>query len=159
MNTLAGMATGALLALAAGMAGAAEPVAKFAWMQGCWQVNGAEAGTVEQWMAPAGGTLLGMSRTVRKGKTVEYEFVQIREVEPGKLAYLAMPSGQTPTTFTLLRDSETEFVFENLAHDFPQRVIYKRDGDKILNARIEGMSKGKLKGVDFPMKRISCEAT
>lgn len=58
--------------------------------------------------------MFGFSRTIRHGKTVEYEFVQIREVEPGKLAYLAQPSGQP---------SATEFVFENLAHDFPMKRI------------------------------------
>ncbi len=148
----------AMLALGAGNAAAADPVARLGWLQGCWQAAGAEAGSGEQWMAAAGGTVLGMSRTVRKGKTTEYEFLQIRETEPGKLAYIAMPSGRPPTTFTLLRASDNEFVFENLGHDFPQRVIYRRDGDKILNARIEGNSKGKAKGIDFPMQRVSCDA-
>ena len=147
-----------VLALAAGGAGAADPVARLGWLQGCWQASGAEAGSGEQWMAAAGGTVLGMSRTVRNGKTTEYEFLQIRETEPGKLAYIAMPSGRAPTTFSLLRESGTEFVFENLGHDFPQRIIYRRDGDKVLNARIEGTVKGKDKGIDFPMKRVACEA-
>jgi hypothetical protein len=152
------IATALMLALAASVASAADPVARLGWLQGCWQASGAETGSGEQWMAAAGGTVLGMSRTVRKGVTTEYEFLQIREVEPGKLAYIAMPSGRAPTTFTLLRESDTEFVFENLGHDFPQRIIYKRDGDKVLNARIEGSSKGKAKGIDFPMKRVSCDA-
>ena len=155
LNTIA---SALILALAAGGASAADPVARLGWLQGCWQASGAEAGSGEQWMAAAGGTVLGMSRTVRKGVTTEYEFLQIREVEPGKLAYIAMPSGRPPTTFTLLRESDTEFVFENLGHDFPQRIIYKRDGDKALNARIEGTVKGKAKGIDFPMKRVSCDA-
>ena len=28
-------------------------------------------------------------------------------------------------------------VFENLQHDFPQRIIYRRDGDRLC-ARVEG---------------------
>lgn len=144
--------------LATSCSALADPLAKLGWLQGCWAADGAEPGTVEQWTSPAGGTMLGISRTIKKGKTREFEFVQIREVEPGKLAYMAQPSGQAPASFTLLRHSDTEFVFENLAHDFPQRIIYRRGGDRALHARIEGMAKGKLKGVDFPMKRISCEA-
>jgi hypothetical protein len=148
----------AVLALAATCAQAADPLANMAWLKGCWQATeGAEPGSGEQWMAAAGGTMLGMSRTVRKGVTTEYEFLQIRETEPGKLAYIAMPSGRPPTHFMLLRESAAELVFENLGHDFPQRVMYQRDGDKGLKARIEGMSKGKLKGIDFPMKRVSCD--
>ncbi len=146
-------------ALSMGAEAAADPVAKLAWMQGCWVASdGAEAGSGEQWMAAAGGTVLGTSRTIKNGKTVAYEFIQIRETEPGKLAYIVQPSGRPETTFPLLRQSENEFVFENLAHDFPQRIIYRRDGGKVLNARIEGMSKGQPKGIDFPMRRVSCDS-
>ncbi|MES2318664.1 MAG: DUF6265 family protein [Pseudomonadota bacterium] len=149
-----------LLGAASGvLAATPDPTAKLGWLQGCWAATGAEAGSVEHWSSAAGGTMMGMSRTVKGGKTVEYEFVQIREVEPGVLAYIAQPSGQPQATFKLLRQSDTEFVFENLAHDFPQRVIYRREGEKALRARIEGMRKGVLKGVDFPMQRVSCEAT
>jgi hypothetical protein len=136
----------------------AAPFDQLGWMQGCWKVAGAEEGTVEQWTSAAGGAMLGMSRTVKGGKMVEFEFVQIREVTPGQLAYIAQPSGQPKTTFPLARQIDATFIFEDLAHDFPQRVIYRPDGEHGMMARIEGMSKGKLKGIDFPMKRISCEA-
>ncbi|MGH8854313.1 MAG: hypothetical protein ACREWI_08545 [Telluria sp.] len=43
-------------------------------------------------------------------------------------------------------------MFENPAHDFPQRIIYRRVGDTGLHARIEG----KGKGIDFPMRRTAC---
>ena len=147
-----------LCTLLAATSAIASPIAQLGWLQGCWAADGAEPGTVEQWSSAAGGTMFGFSRTIKQGKTAQFEFIQIRETEPGKLAYLAQPSGQAPASFNLLRHSDTEFVFENLAHDFPQRVIYRRDGNRALRARIEGMSKGKLKGIDFPMKRISCDA-
>ena len=145
----------AAMALLAGSAGA-SPLAGLGWLQGCWAAAGGEAGSGEQWTSPAGGTMLGMGRTVRQGKTVEFEFFQIRETEPGKLAYIAQPQGRAPTTFMLLRASDTELVFENLAHDFPHRVIYRRTGNDAIAARIEGVSKGKAKGIDFPLKRASC---
>jgi len=151
---------GAALLLLSGIACAApDPLARLAWLQGCWSAaGGAEAGSGEQWTAPAGATLLGMGRTVRNGKTVAFEFFQIRETEPGKLAYIAQPQGRAPTTFALLRESDGELVFENLAHDFPHRVIYRRSGPDTIAARIEGISKGKEKGIDFPLKRASCTA-
>ena len=108
-------------------------------------------------MAAAGGTVIGSSRTIRGGKTVAYEFIQIRETESGRLAYIVRPSGRAETSFALVRESDTEFVFENLNHDFPQRVIYRREGDRALHARIEGSSKGSKKGIDFPMRRASCD--
>jgi hypothetical protein len=146
---------GATLAMAAGGALANEQLAALGWMQGCWARNGAEAGTVEQWTAPAGGTMLGMSRTVKGGKTIEHEFIQIREVEPGVLGYIAMPSRQAMATFKLARQEGDTWTFENPAHDFPQRVIYRRDGADLV-ARIEGSIKGKTRAIDFPMKRVPC---
>jgi hypothetical protein len=99
--------------------------------------------------------MLGVGRTVVGGKTVAYEFMQIREIEPGQLAFIARPSGQAEATFSLARLGKDEVVFENLTHDFPQRVIYRRQGDK-LEARIEGTEDGKVKGIDFPMDRAAC---
>lgn len=155
LKTLLG---GAAVLAMAGPARAADPAAALGWMQGCWAAGGTEAGSGEQWMAAAGGTMLGMSRTIKAGKTVEFEFMQIREVAPGKLAFMTQPSGRAPTTFALLRQDGKEFVFENLEHDFPQRVIYRRDGERGLAARIEGVVKGKAKGIDFPFSRVRCDA-
>ena len=106
----------------------------------------------------AGGTLLGVSRTVKQGKTVEFEFMQIRAVENGQIAFIAMPSGQRSTVFPLLRLGETEAVFENPEHDFPQRVIYQLEGGTRLLARIEGVRRGALRVIEFPMNRVSCES-
>ncbi|PLY41511.1 hypothetical protein CSZ94_15305 [Janthinobacterium sp. ROICE36] len=44
-----------------------ETVDKLAWLAGCWNVDGAEPGSGEQWSTAAGGTLLGASRT-RQGR-------------------------------------------------------------------------------------------
>ena len=148
-----------LAAAGSGIAATPDPLARLGWLQGCWAAQGAEAGSVEYWSAPAGGTMIGLSRTVKNGKTATFEFLHIREVEPGLLAYIAQPSGRPPTTFKLLRSSDTEWVFEDLAHDFPQRIIYRRDGEQAISARIEGVSKGKLKGIDYPMTRIGCDPT
>ena len=128
------------------------------WLAGCWASLDGEAGSGEQWMPPAGGTLLGVSRTVRKGCTVAHEFLQIREIEPGKIAYIAKPSGQSEATFPLKSAGKREVVFEDPEHDFPQRVIYRLGEDGTLQASIEGLSKGQLRTIEFPMKKIDCES-
>jgi len=53
-------------------------VDRVAWLQGCWRSTRGEATVEEQWMAPRGGTMLGMGRTVRGGTLVEYELVLIK---------------------------------------------------------------------------------
>lgn len=134
----------------------ANPFAPIAWLAGCWTQQGREAGSVEQWMAPAGGQMLGMARTVKGGRVVEFEFMQVRTTAEGALVYVAQPQGRPPTEFPLLRQGDAEVVFENPSHDFPQRVLYRRDAPDRLVARIEGTRNGQLRGIDFPMQRATC---
>ena len=146
-----------LLAVA-GVAGSGSDtsVSGLTWLAGCWASVAGEPGTGEVWTLPAGGTMLGVSRTVKDGKTVEYEFMQIREISPGQLAFVANPSGQAQAAFPLVRSGPGELVFEDPAHDFPQRVIYRLVAPDQLHARIEGVLKGEDRGVDFHMKRAEC---
>jgi hypothetical protein len=109
----------------------------------------------ELWSMPAGGTLVGASRTVADGKTVEYEFLLIREATTG-LEYVARPSGQAEAVFRLVRSSARELVFENPHHDFPTRIIYRGGRNGGLDARIEGSIAGNAKAIDFPYRRASC---
>ncbi|HET9694627.1 MAG TPA: DUF6265 family protein [Steroidobacteraceae bacterium] len=144
--------TGAALAADSG-------VESLGWLAGCWSRTDAEPGSGEQWTAPGGGTMLGVSRTVRNGRTIEYEFVVIRALADGTLVYQAHPSGQASAEFRLLRLVGREVVFENAAHDFPQRVGYRLGDDGTLTAWIEGSRGGSVKRIPFPMRRVSCEAT
>ncbi len=103
--------------------------------------------------------MLGIGRTVRNGKTVEHEFLQIRLNAEGKVVYIALPSRQKEATFVASSIGERAITFENLQHDFPQRIIYRALAENRLAARIEGMRGGNLRGIDFPMTRVSCEAS
>lgn len=129
------------------------------WMAGCWEMNARNGAMVisEQWMKPAGGTLIGMSRTVSGGKTVAWEFIRIVTDADG-ISYVAKPNtNKEETVFKIAKSSAGELVFENLAHDFPQRISYRNSGADALSARIEGTKNGKLSGMDIPMKRVKCE--
>jgi hypothetical protein len=130
---------------------------RVAWLQGCWRSTRGEATVEEQWMAPRGGTMLGMGRTVRGSKLVEYELVLIKEQE-GRLAYEAHPSGQSTATFMATTASDSGIVFENPQHDFPQRVGYRRNRADALEAWIEGQANGKSRRVDFSYQRAPCDA-
>ena len=136
----------------------APKLSDLAWLAGCWELTNADRGLTitEMWMKPAGDAMLGVGRTVRAGRVVDHEFLRIVQDANG-LAYISRPSAnKEDTTFKLLRGSAGELVFENPAHDFPQRIIYKLVGDK-LHARIEGTKDGKTRGVDFPYSRAKCE--
>ena len=72
------------------------------------------------------------------------------------IEYVAIPSGQERTVFCLERLCDEEVVFENSAHDFPQRIIYRLAPDGALDARIEGEINGQHREVTFPMHKVDC---
>ena len=134
------------------------PIGRLSWLSGCWESVRGERRIEEQWMAPRGGSMLGLGRTVVRDSTVEFEYVRIHERD-GRLVYTAKPSGQAEASFSSVTLSDSLVVFEDPAHDFPQRIIYRRQGADSLVARIEGERNGKLRGVDFPMRRAACGGT
>ena len=144
------------LALSAPVAAQDQQVAALAWLAGCWAADPGDAGSVEQWLPPAGGTMLGVGRTVKNGKTVAHEFMQIRTDAQGRLVFIALPSGQREASFVATSVTDGSVTFENPQHDFPQRIRYAAAPGDRLAARIEGMRNGALRGVDFPMKRVAC---
>ena len=102
--------------------------------------------------------MFGIGRTVKNGRTVEHEFMQLRVNADGRLTFVATPSGQTETVFVASGGADGAVTFENLQHDFPQRVIYRPLAHGRMLARIEGLQAGALRGVDVPMTRMTCEA-
>jgi hypothetical protein len=126
------------------------------WLAGCWAGMNGKVSFREHWMSAEGGIMLGMGRTISDGKLASYEAMRIELDADGKLVFVPKPSGKAEARFPLLKKEGSSFIFENLQHDFPQRVIYQKKDDGSLHARIEGERNGKLKGIDFPMQRASC---
>jgi hypothetical protein len=143
-----------LLAAAAAAPAPTVGIDQVKWLAGCWESTDPARGIEEQWMAPRGGTMLGAGRTVRDGRLIEYELVLIKE-DGGRLAYEAHPSGQPSAVFPSKEVGPSRVVFENLEHDFPQRVGYELSGEGV-NAWIEGTANGKTKHIDFPYRRAAC---
>lgn len=123
------------------------------FLTGTWTLERNGRVTTEHWMPPAGNTMLGLSRTVAGERTLEYEFLAILADGKGDIVYRAKPSGQAETDFKLAKVAKGEAVFENLAHDFPQRIIYRLQKDGGLLAAIEGTRGGQTRRIEFPYRR------
>jgi hypothetical protein len=135
----------------------APGVERLNWIAGCWASDDGRERIDEVWLKAAGESMMGMSRTIAGGKTVFTEYAQIREHE-GALAYVvSLGLSAKPVAFKLIKVSESEAVFENPQHDFPKRVIYRRESRDSLFARIEGAEKGINKAIDFSYKRQKCD--
>ena len=128
-------------------------LADISWISGDWQTApGGRAQIEEHWSAAAGGTMMGMSRTVAGEKTVEFEYLRIEQRADG-IYYVAHPQARCPgTDFKLTKASATEVVFENPQHDFPKRIIYRKTGDDSLTASIDAGEGSKA--MSFAFRRM-----
>jgi hypothetical protein len=109
----------------------------FGWLAGYW-VGEAQGVTMEEcWLPPSGGLVLGLHRDVLPSGKSSFEFFRIEVGEKG-IAYMASPRGVPATPFWLVSSAPSKAVFQNLEHDFPQRITYWLDDGGLLHARVEG---------------------
>lgn len=132
-----------------------QSVDKLSWMSGCWAVNRGNTVIEEHWSKPAGGSLIGFSRTIRGGRKVFHEFLRIEDGEGG-IRYIAR-IGAKEVPFALAKQTADEAEFTNPAHDFPQVIRYRRVSEDEMHARVDGPPNAKERAQDFPMKRIACQ--
>jgi hypothetical protein len=126
-------------------------VQRAAWMVGCWELRRPGFVVQESWSSPLGGAMQGVSRTARNDQFLEAEMLLLRLAD-GKLGYEAFPTGQRPTRFEATTVSDTLFIFENPAHDFPKLIGYRKVGADSMHAWIEGNGRR----VAFPYGRARC---
>ncbi|MBM3758762.1 MAG: hypothetical protein FJW36_00785 [Acidobacteria bacterium] len=135
---------------------AAEPeVASLGWMSGCWVMERNGVKVEEHWSKPAGDVMLGYSRTMRPGRPTFYEQLRIG-VREGVIQYVPIVGKQGPIEFALKKSAENEAVFENPAHDYPQRIAYVRSGDE-LRATTSTLDETKPRPQRFVYKRVACD--
>jgi hypothetical protein len=156
---LGGVILGALLI--PGLAGAdkkkptpAPAITKLTWLAGRWRMERSGRVVDEQWMAPAGGVMLGMARTLAKGREVSHAFLQIREGPGGDLFYVVQTSGQKDAAYQSTVLGENAIAFENQQLDFPQKVTYILQPDGLLLVAFEGPGPdGQVKRVELSFQR------
>src|SRR4051812_34516928 len=138
-----------LTAAAAAAPRAADvPMTKLAWMTGDWQQTSGSRVIEEHWSTPSANTLIGMSRTVRDGRTVSFEFLRIEQRGNGTF-YVAQPNGRPPTDFKLASWTDAELVFEGDGTDRVKRITYRKQGLNGLAATVEGEENGKTFRQEF----------
>ena len=142
------------LAVAPPLAAQAAPLENLKWLQGCWELSRGTTRVVEKWSGDA-NMMTGESRMTSNG--VERESEKLRLFARGDtLVYEATPSRQQTTEFKTTAWKGEEIVFANPAHDFPQRIVYRKVGADSLLARIEGDRDGRRNPVSFRYARINC---
>jgi len=137
---------------ACGATAQAPPSEAPSWMSGYW-LSCADGETAENWIGAGRDTMLGTN--LNDGG---FEFLRIAANDHGGLSYYSMPNGQSPATeFAMTSNTGSRAVFENPQHDFPQRIIYARDGD-VMTARIDGPVNGREQAMEWRFQRAATDA-
>ncbi len=145
-----------LLALLPGAFAQPAPrgISALSWLAGSWSGTADGVTSEEHWTSAEGDGLVGMHKDIQGGKMSAFEFLRIEVDAQGRVCYISMPGGAPPTSFCAIEIAERRVVFENRAHDFPQRILYWLDTSGKLHARIEGPVEGKEAAMDWVWSRL-----
>lgn len=127
------------------------------WMSGYWLSCGPQGEVAETWTDPRGGQMIGHGVTLTPRGRTDFEMLRIAPAD-GVAAYHAQPRGQAPTVFKAIEADGDHVVFQNLENDFPQRIIYRRQGADIMTARIEGAIDGREQSMEWRFDRRELNA-
>lgn len=152
MRRSAVLFTGILL-LACPAAAQTPPLEALGFMSGCWRSSPDARGTLieEHYTSPSTNLMLGTTRYLRDGAARNFEFTRIERSDTA-VVLVPHPRGVASVGFRLSSLAGDNASFENPAHDFPQRIRYRRDGAALV-ARIEDMAGGQ--GMEWRMERCS----
>ncbi|MDX2224127.1 MAG: DUF6265 family protein [Rhodospirillaceae bacterium] len=131
---------------------AAAGVSDLSFMSGCWRSPPEAAVRLQEcYTVPWAGVIQGSSQTVKDGAFTAFEFTLIEEKD-GAVTLMPFVNGVRSVSFALVRSGTGEAVFENLAHDFPKRIIYRKGADGALTARIEGAQSDEPGAAEWTMR-------
>ena len=121
--------------------------------EGTWKVDGKEM--YEKWEKTGAG-FVGKGYSLKDNQEKISETLEIRIID-GKIFYLAIAAGQNngaTVKFELTKSGDGEFVFENPAHDFPKKLVYKKTSETEMSAQVLGEG-GKGFTLKFTKVKIS----
>lgn len=123
---------------------------------GTWLNKRATGDIQEHWDRKSETEFSGISYKINKADTVFLEKVRLYLLNK-EIIYAPVAYGQNnekEVLFKLKSMDRNRFVFENLQHDFPKRIVYDFRSADSLYAYIEGEIKSQTKRIDYPYSRI-----
>jgi hypothetical protein len=140
------------LTLAAAVAAAAGPqtpreqMRDMSWLAGTWQAKD----FVTTYTTPEGGTILSVTRYFRDGRTTFFEFEHFAATDSG-VVLTPYPGGRKSVSFRMTHydAAARTAVFENPAHDYPRKFVFRRAGPDSLHIDLTGEEGGTFREERF----------
>lgn len=119
-------------------------ISDLTWMIGTWEgIDENDLTFVEEWQKGGENSMFGKGSTITPdGDTLFKEVLSIELVEGVPYYVAKVPENPAPVLFKLVEADETHCVFENLEHDFPQRIAYTLETKSTMLVKLEGMKDG-----------------
>lgn len=150
------IAAAGCIGLCAWIAKTNNDISKTQWLVGTWENKTSRGSMFETWYKLSDKELKGKSYMVKEKDTMVFENLQLLQ-EGEKLFYIPMVKNQNnglPVRFAAKTISNTQLIFENPQHDFPQVISYTKIHADSLVAEISGTKQGKERKQTFWMKRV-----
>jgi len=110
------------------------------WLVGDWHSENGTLKINESWQKISAKTFEGYGSTysIEKNKVVSSETLRLVEMS-GEIFYIAkVASNKLPITFKLTSCTANSVIFENSAHDFPQRISYQLKNEQSMIVFVSG---------------------
>jgi hypothetical protein len=111
----------------------ADDFRKLGWLSGTWVRTNAQTNEIgnERWVKMSGSEWQGFGLTMKGQDTVSLERLKLI-IKDDAIYYVAdVPENKQPVYFKLTEVSDNRFVVENPEHEFPKKISYQKDGDKL----------------------------
>ncbi|MFV8379679.1 DUF6265 family protein [Flavobacterium sp. LB3R33] len=133
-----------------------EKIKAASWLLGNWENKAVDGTLTEYWDKVNDSTFQAQSYFIKEKDTVHFESIVLQQ-KGENLTYTATVKGQNndkPVAFKLTTATDKQVSFENLKHDYPQKISYTQITPDSLVAKISGIQQGKPSSEQFSMKKI-----
>ena len=132
-----------------------EKLEQMNWLIGNWENKMTDGILTETWTKANDSVFEGTSYYFKGKDTIHLENIRLIQKGDG-LVYSTTIKGQNndePVDFKLTSEKETEFTFENPAHDYPQKITYNKIKSTHFLTTISGKQQGNASQESYSMKR------
>ena len=132
-----------------------EEIDQLEWIAGNWKGIAQGNNVYESWTRTNDSTWTGTSRFEKEGKLLFSEKMTItkrKDILSFTSVSVEQNNGNAVQFIAHTFDPES-VIFENLAHDYPQQIVYKKISTDSLLVYIDGTMNGQSNRIDFPMKK------
>lgn len=128
---------------------------KLEWLIGQWEGLQGTGVYHEEWEIINGNEFTGKAYLIKKGEIINQESLRIHSEDVNTYYTADVSHNPGPVSFKMTVLDDHRVVFENLMHDFPQKITYEKKEDNTLLAFVEATTNGKTRKIEYKLKKLN----